>query len=109
MNTLSDAGVVADDAPIPSGFAELLAPDAIQARPPEQQRPAALQVRLIGGVYFTVCRFDVDNELAEHYVRTAVELLSAIEPGLQWRVVSPGLGTATELLVYHATTGWQTR
>lgn len=108
MSTLSDAGIVADDAPIPSGFAELLAPDAIQPRPAEKRRPLMLQQRLNGGVYFSVCQFDADDELSEHYVRTAVELLCAVEPRLQWRVLAPGLGTGKVLLTYQAATGWTT-
>lgn len=93
---------------IPSGFAELLnTPDTIKPRPVELRKPVSLQQRRMGGVYFTVCPFDAADELSEHYVRTAVELLSAVDPALQWRVVAPGLVSANVLLTYTASAGWQ--
>lgn len=108
--TLTDAGVDANDDAIPSGFAELLtAPDTIKPRPTALRRPVTLQKRLVTGVFMAVCDFDAHDELSEHYVRTAVELLSAVDPSLQWRVVSPGAITGSVLLSYTAAEGWQTR
>lgn len=99
-----------EDEAIPSGFAELLnAPDTIKPRPAELRKPVQLQQRHMGGVYFSVCNFDAADELSEHYVRTAVELLSAVDDRLHWRVVAPGLGSANVLLTYQADAGWQTR
>lgn len=93
-----------DDEAIPSGFAQLLAADTIKPRALPHRKPVKLQVK--AGVYVTVLDFDAADELSEHYVRTAVELLTAVDTRLQWRIVAPGRFSGELLLAYTAQDGW---
>lgn len=102
-DTDPDAAEPHDEA-IPSGFAQLLSAETIKPRQLPHRKPVKLQVK--SGVFVTVLDFDAADELAEHYVRTAVELLSAVDTRLQWRIVAPGNFSADLLLTYTAQAGW---
>lgn len=104
MTLHQDSGDHPDVDAIPSGFAQLLnSPDTLKPRPAPSRKPVKLQVK--SGVYVTVLEFDAADELSEHYVRTAVELLTAVDTRLQWRIVSPGRFSGEVLLTY-STAGW---
>lgn len=80
-------------------------------RPPAQPakpRPVQLQVNR-SGIWHQVLSMDAGDELAEHYMRTAVELLCAIDSRTSFRVVGSGLAGAGPLIHYCAAGGWITK
>lgn len=80
----------------------------IPIKPGERRKPVTLQMHRVGGVYFSVCTFDADSEIEEHYVRTAVEILASVDLTLQFRIVRSTFGAVDVLTSYSAANGWST-